>query len=259
MVVAQPIAWITGGGSGIGRATALRLVQDGWTIALTSRTAKDLDEIAALPEAKGRVHAYACDVTDRSGMAAACERIEKDLGPIKLAFLAAGIYLPFGIEQFSAEKIETLFRVNVGGVANAIEAVMPRFLARNEGRLAIVTSFSQYRGLCRTSGYGASKAALLVMAESLRLQTMETGITVQVVVPGYFESRMTASAPFPLPGIISAEDAAEQAVAGMKTNTFEILVPEDIVSIVQQARGMPSDEYFKMAAKTPLFGGVPDQ
>lgn len=251
------VAWITGGGSGMGRATALRLVQDGWTVAVTARTASDLDQLAADPAARGRIHAFACDVTDRAGIAKVVDRIENEVGPIALAMLAAGIYLPFGLDDFSAEKIETLFRVNVGGVANAIEAVMPRFRSRDVGRLAVVTSFTQYRGLCRTAGYGATKAALLTMCETLRLQTRDTGIVVQVIVPGYFQSRMTEKSPFPLPGIISAQDAAEQAVAGMETMAFEILMPRDIVEKVQHARTMEAEAYFDMAAHDPLFGGTP--
>jgi NAD(P)-dependent dehydrogenase (short-subunit alcohol dehydrogenase family) len=255
--MAERVAWITGGGSGLGRATALRLVKDGWTVAVSARTEADLQELAASSDAQGKIHAYPCDVSDREGMAETADRIEREVGPIDLAFLSAGIYIPFGLDDFSAEKLETMFRVNVGGVANAIEAVMPRFRSRDAGRLVVVSSFTQYRGLCRTAGYGSTKAALLSICETLRLQTQDTGITVQIVVPGYIETRMTAKAPFPLPGIISAEDAAERSVAGMKTEDFEILMPKDIVDEVRRARLMPSEEYFKMAAVTPLFGGTP--
>lgn len=250
------LAWITGGGSGLGRATALRLVRDGWTVAVSARTATDLAELVADPAAEGRIHAYPLDVTDRAAVAAAVDHIEREHGPIALALLAAGIYLPFGLDDFSAEKIETMIRVNVLGVANAIEAVMPRFRARDAGRLAVVSSLTQYRGFCRTAGYGATKAALLAMCETLRLQTRGTGITVQVVVAGYIQTRMTAKAPFPLPDIISAEDAAEQTVAGLETDAFEISMPAEIVAQVRAARGMDAEDYFEMAARTPLFGGV---
>src|SRR4051812_11644047 len=113
------IAWITGGGSGLGRAVALKLASEGWSVAITARTPADLKAIAALPEAQGRIHAFACDVTDRVGMARVVEQVETRLGPIGLTLLCAGIYLPFSLDEFSAEKIETLMRVNVGGVANA--------------------------------------------------------------------------------------------------------------------------------------------
>ena len=255
--MASQIAWITGGGSGLGRAVALKLAADGWTVAITARTQADLDALAALPEAHGRIQGFACDVTDRTGMARVVDEVERGLGPISLALLCAGIYVPFGLDDFSAEKMEILFRVNVGGVANAIEAVMPRFRARDAGRLAVVSSITQYRGFCRTAGYGATKAALLSICETMRLQTRGTGITVQIVVPHYIQSRMTEKAPFPLPGIISAEDAADLTIAGLKTDVFEVLVPPEIVREAQAARRMPSEEYFELAARTELFGGTP--
>jgi NAD(P)-dependent dehydrogenase (short-subunit alcohol dehydrogenase family) len=249
------IAWITGGGSGLGRAVALRLVKDGWTVAVSARTASDLDELAALPQAEGRIIAFAVDVNDRAALAVVAASIERDIGPIALVFLSAGIYLPFGLADFSAEKIEMILRVNVIGVANVIELVLPNFIARNQGHIAVVSSLGQYRGMMRTAGYGASKAALLMICETLRLQTRKTGIKVQIVVPGYIQTRMTAKAPFALPGIITAEDAAEQSVAGMKTNAFEITMPRGMVAKVRRSRLMPSWLYFWYAARTPLFGG----
>jgi NAD(P)-dependent dehydrogenase (short-subunit alcohol dehydrogenase family) len=252
------VAWITGGGSGIGAAIAMRLVAEGWTVAATARSAKDLADLAALPEAQGRIHAYPGDVTDRVAMEGIVEAIEAELGPVQLLVAAAGAYIPFGLADFSAEKMEAIYRVNVLGVANVIAPLIPGFLARNRGQIAVVTSFSQYRGLGRTAGYGSTKAALLSMCETLRLQTRGTGIVVQVLVPGFVETRMTENSPFPLPGIISAEDAARMAVEGIKSGEFEVLIPPDMVGKVREARKMDPEDYFEMAARTPLFGGKAD-
>jgi NAD(P)-dependent dehydrogenase (short-subunit alcohol dehydrogenase family) len=249
------LAWITGCGSGLGRATALRLVRDGWRVAATARTQSDLNTLVAEPAAAGQITAFAGDVTDRARMAAIVREVEETLGPIDLAFLSAGMYLPFGLDDFSAEKIETILQVNVIGVANAIEAVLTGFRKRDSGHIAVVSSLAQYRGMMRTAGYGASKAALLAMCETLRLQTRKTGIKVQIIVPGFIQTRMTAKAPFPLPGIITAEDAAEQAVAGMKRAKFTIPIPRRIVAQASRARLMPDAFYFWYAARTPLFGG----
>ena len=252
----RPVAWITGAGSGLGRAVALRLVAEGYAIAATARSRADLDALAAEPAAEGSIRAFAGDVTDRLAMAEIAARIEAEVGPIGLAFLSAGIYLPFPIEQFSAEKTMETMRVNVGGVCNVLEAVIPRFLARRRGHIAVVSSLAQYRGLCRTTAYGASKAALLAMCETLRLQGAPKGIKVQMVVPGYIQTRMTAKAPFPLPHIMTAEAAAEEAVGGLKTDRFEIMMPRHFVWKFKLARLLPSAIYFWYARRTPDFGGV---
>jgi NAD(P)-dependent dehydrogenase (short-subunit alcohol dehydrogenase family) len=252
----RPVAWITGAGSGLGRAVALRLVADGYAVAATSRSQNDLDNLTAEQDAKGAIKAYAGDVTDRLAMADIANRIEQDVGPIDLVFLSAGGYIPFPIEQFSAEKTMDTMRLNVGGVANVLEAVIPKFLARKRGHIAVVSSLAQYRGLCRTTAYGASKAALLAMCETLYLQGKDKGIKVQIVVPGYIATRMTEKAPFPLPHIMTAEDAAEEAVAGLKSNQFQIRMPKHFVRKFQLARLLPSSIYFWYAARTPDFGGV---
>jgi len=254
--VASPIAWITGAGSGFGRAVALRLVKDGWRVAATARSPADLDALAAEPAARGMIRAYPGDVTDRAGMAATADGIEREMGPVDLVFLSAGGYFPFPIEQFSAEKTMQTMQLNVGGVANVLEAVIPRFLARRKGHIAVVSSLAQYRGLCRTTAYGASKAALLAMCETLRLQGHDKGIKVQIVVPGYIKTRMTEKAPFPLPHIMTAEDAAEEAVKGLKSDRFEIPMPKHFVRKFRLARLLPSSVYFWYARRSPDFGGV---
>jgi NAD(P)-dependent dehydrogenase (short-subunit alcohol dehydrogenase family) len=252
----HPVAWITGAGSGLGRAVALRLVAEGYLVAATSRSQRDLDELAAEPAANAAVHAFAGDVTDRAAMAEIAGRIEQALGPIDLIFLSAGAYIPFPIEQFSAEKTMDTMRLNVGGVANVREAVLPRFLARKHGHIAVVSSLAQYRGLCRTTAYGASKAALLAMCETLYLQGKDKGIKVQIVVPGYIKTRMTEKSPFALPHIMTAEYAADEAVKGLKTNRFQITMPKRFVRKFQLARLLPAPIYFWYASRTPDFGGV---
>jgi NAD(P)-dependent dehydrogenase (short-subunit alcohol dehydrogenase family) len=254
--MARPIAWVTGAGSGFGRAVALRLVADGYVVAATARSQSDIDQLAAEPLAENAIRAFPGDVTDRTAMAAIADTIESQIGPIDLVFLSAGGYLPFPIEQFSAEKTMQTMHLNVGGVANVLEAVIPRFLQRKKGHIAVVSSLAQYRGLCRTTAYGASKAALLAMCETLRLQGQDKGIKVQIVVPGYIKTRMTEKAPFPLPHIMTAEDAAEEAVKGLKSNRFEIPMPRHFVRKFRLARLLPPSIYFWYASRSPDFGGV---
>ena len=89
------VTWITGASTGIGRALALELARKGYTVAITARDEGELaavaDEARALP---GRVVAFPCDVTDEAGMEGAVAAIEKEAGPIALAILNAGAYLP---------------------------------------------------------------------------------------------------------------------------------------------------------------------
>jgi len=96
------VAWVTGAGSGIGRALAKRLAQNGWIVAASARTARDLDALAA--EVPDRITSFQLDVTDERACAATGELIESTLGPIDLAIFNAGSYFPTTAENFSVAK-----------------------------------------------------------------------------------------------------------------------------------------------------------
>ena len=142
--MAERVAWVTGAGSGIGRGLALRLARDGWTVAVSARSVSDLDSLAAESE---RIRVYPMDVTDRDAVFVGVQRIEAALGPIGLAVLNAGTYVPVSAKGFSAEKFGVNFTVNVQGTANCLEAVMAPMIARRAGHIAVVSSLTGYVGL----------------------------------------------------------------------------------------------------------------
>ncbi len=88
------VIWITGASSGIGRALALRLARDGHRIAVSARSRDALEELSAEASGEGSIHPWPLDVTDGNAVAAAVEAIERDLGPIDIAVLAAGTHQP---------------------------------------------------------------------------------------------------------------------------------------------------------------------
>jgi NAD(P)-dependent dehydrogenase (short-subunit alcohol dehydrogenase family) len=119
------IAWITGGGTGIGRELALRLAAHGWTVAISGRRAEPLVETVAAGT-PGRVHAFPLDVCDPEANRGCVARIEAELGPIELAVLNAGIFRPLKTSEFSPEPFEEMMRVNYLGVVNGVWAVLPQ-------------------------------------------------------------------------------------------------------------------------------------
>src|SRR5690348_12289213 len=110
------VAWITGAGTGIGRALAKRLAQDGWTVAASARTAKDLDSLAA--EVPGRITSFLLDVTDAKVANEVGHAIEASLGPVDLAVLNAGSYFPTTAKKFSVDNFRKTVDVNLMGVVN---------------------------------------------------------------------------------------------------------------------------------------------
>lgn len=224
------IAWITGGGSGIGRELALALARRGWQVAISGRRADALAETAALlGAAPGRIVAYPADVTDAAGLATGVADIERALGPLDLVVANAAAWSAFSLKRFDLAAQQQQVAVNLGGILNTLAAVLPGFLARGRGKLAVVASVAGYFGMPKAGAYGATKAAAIHLAESLRYELAPHGVVVQVVCPGFIETPMTAVNRFPMPGLMSAPAAAERIVAGLAGDHFEIAFPRRLV------------------------------
>lgn len=235
--------WITGASAGIGRALALRFAQAGFRVAASARNAQALAELAA--GSGGRIEAVPLDVTDGEAVAAAAAR----LAPIALAVLNAGTHEPMGAADFSAARLERLFRINVFGVAYGVEAALPDMLRRRAGKIAIVASVAGYGGLPTAVAYGATKAALINMAEALKLELEGTGVAVALVCPGFVDTPLTARNDFPMPFLMPAEKAAERMFDGLTGDRFEITFPRRFTWIMKTLRLAPRGLYFPLVRR----------
>jgi NADP-dependent 3-hydroxy acid dehydrogenase YdfG len=160
--------WCTGAGKGIGRALALRLAREGCRVAVSARTESDLLTLA--DEAKGlrgELLPFPLDGTDEQAVARAVEDIEKAIGPLELVVFNAGTHIPVRADTLTVQPFRELVDINFMGVVHGLAAVLPRFIERRSGHVAIVSSITGYRGLPKAAAYGATKAALINMAESL--------------------------------------------------------------------------------------------
>lgn len=239
------IVWIAGASSGIGRALALEMARDGWLVAASARRQEQLDDLAAEgPE--GRIKAYPVDVTDTAATEETVRKIEMDLGPVTCAVLAAGTHIPQTLDSFKPEDFRTLLGLNVMGVVNGIAAVLPGFRERRGGHLVVVSSVAGYRGLPQAPGYGASKAALINMTESLKFDLDHIGVKTQIVCPGFVRTPLTDKNPFPMPFLMEVEDAARAMYRGMQSNAFEITFPKRLAWILKGLGLLPDGLYFKL-------------
>ncbi|MFD9897076.1 SDR family NAD(P)-dependent oxidoreductase [Mesorhizobium sp. UC22_110] len=220
------VAWITGGSSGIGRELAKELAAKGFVVAVTAREEDHIGmliaETASLP---GRIVAFPCDVTDEQGMANAVVAIETDLGPIALAVFNAGSYTQVAGDNLSVRKFRRTFDVNVMGIVHGLVPTVKFMRKRGCGHIVMVGSISAYFGWPTTAAYGATKAAINIMAQSLKFDLDKLNIRVQVMNPGFIDTPMTQKNGVRLPALISSACAADRMMRGIETGGFEITFP----------------------------------
>src|ERR1019366_1501155 len=123
--------------------------------------------------------------------------------------------VPTTLEPLNIDEVEVMFKVNTLGVVYAIEAVFPEMLTRGKGHLAAISSLASYLGMPGESGYCASKAAVNVYMEGLRVQLRHRGIAVTLVCPGFIETPMTAVNTFKMPFLMKADRAAQLIVRAL--------------------------------------------
>lgn len=243
-------AWVTGAGKGIGRALVLALAEKGWTVAISARTATDLailvSEAAKTP---GRVVSYPLDITDEAAVDDTVSRIEADLGALDLAVLCAGTHTPVTARTFDTRVFRALVEINLMGSAHCLGAVIPRFIARHSGRIAVVASVAGYCGLPTAAAYGATKAGLINMCEALRPELEREGVTLQVIAPGFVDTPLTRRNDFPMPFMISAEAAAKAIVKGLESRRFEIAFPLRMELAMKALRMLPYRLFFTITRR----------
>lgn len=231
------VAWVTGAGTGIGRALAKRLAEEGWHVAASARTAQDLDSLAA--EVPGNITALVLDVTDETATAAVVEKIESGIGPLALVVLNAGTYFPVTATNFKAANFRKTIDVNLNGTANGLDAVLPRMIARRRGHIALMASVAGFVGLPTSSAYGATKAAINNLAEAMKVELEPHGVTMSVINPGFVRTPLTDKNTFPMPFLMDVEPAIDAIMRGLKAKRYEIIFPWQMAVLMKLFRILP--------------------
>jgi NAD(P)-dependent dehydrogenase (short-subunit alcohol dehydrogenase family) len=234
---ANRVALITGAAGGLGRELARLLAADGASIA-----AIDLqpDALAALATELPKSTAWAvADVTDRVALRSAVAQLEGRLGPTDLLFANAGIGFETSALDFRAEDVERIVRVNLLGVANSVDAVLPGMMQRGRGHLVAISSLASYRGLPRMAGYCASKAGVNALMDTLRMELAPRGITVTTVCPGWIRTPLTAQINVPKLYLMEPDLAARRIVEAVRAGRPFYAFPPPAAWRIRMLRWLP--------------------
>ncbi|RWM27716.1 SDR family oxidoreductase [Mesorhizobium sp.] len=223
------VAWITGGSSGLGRALAKDLARQGYTVAVTALPSDPVDTLLVeTAQMTGRVESFPCDVTDEEGMARTVAAIEKDMGPIVLAVFNAGNYIATPGEHLVVRDFHRSFAVNYFGIVNGLVPVIDYMRARGRGHVVLVGSVTAYSGWPTTAAYGGTKAAINILAESLKYDFDKMNIRIQVMNPGFVDTPLTEKNMLPMPGLMPVHRASRRMARGIRKGGFEVTFPYHI-------------------------------
>ncbi len=239
--------WLIGASAGIGRCLALRLARAGTAVTVSARDgealARLLGEMAPVQTSRGGHSALPIDVTDSAGTMQAAHSMTAVDGVI----YCAGAYEPMSARQPDVAALETMVHVNLMGALRVLAPCVPAFCRRGSGHILLVGSLSGYRGLPNAWGYGATKAALIHVAENLRCDLRTSGILVQICNPGFVATRLTDKNHFHMPFIMTPQSAAEHIVRGMARGRFEIAFPLAMTIAMKLLAALPAPLYFRLS------------
>ncbi len=230
---------ITGASSGIGKALALEYAAPDVRLSLSARNHERLAQVAEACRKKGAcVHEHALDVMDRAAMTRWL-LLQDGLDELDLIIANAGISGGSCAAQDWEEATRDIIAVNLAGVLNTILPMVPLMVERGHGQIALMSSLAGFRGLASSPAYSASKVAVKAYGEALRLRYAASGLKVNVICPGFVESRITARNTFKMPFLMKGDKAARLIRKGLEKNKAIIAFP------------------FPMATATRLFALLP--
>ena len=235
--------WVIGASQGIGEALARALLARKAKVALSARGRERLEEIAET--AGGESLVLPVDVTQPEEIAAAFSSLRGQWDGVDLVLIVAGTHRSVRAWELNREIVRTLIDTNLIGVFNVLEAIVPGLLEQGKGGVGVVSSVAGYRGLPTALVYGATKAALINLAETLYLDLKPRGLDVYLVNPGFVKTPLTDKNEFKMPALISAEEAAGHTLRGLERGAFEIDYPKRFTLAMKLLRVLPYWLYFR--------------
>lgn len=241
--------WITGASSGIGESLTRALTRGKHKLVITGRRSDPLEALKA--HAPKQISPAVADTISKDSLQSIAPTLESH-GNLNMAILNAGTCEYLEIHDYSSDVIEKNIQTNVMGTARCVEIALPA-LRRTRFRglpatLVIIGSSASWFPFARAEGYGASKAALSYFARSLRADLAGEGIDVVLVSPGFVKTPLTEHNDFPMPFLVSADNAAERIVSGLAKGHNEIAFPKRFTWILKSLSILPQSLLDRMAA-----------
>ena len=229
--------WLTGASSGMGVHMAEELLKSGARLALTARTLAPLKALS--DRYPGQVLLVPGDLTDRTQVREIGNRITQLWGALDTVILNAGTCEYVDVRHFDATVIERVVRTNLLATSYCLESALPLLRAGSRPHVVGVVSSVTYWALPRAEAYGASKAGLRYLLESLRIDLAQEGIDVTLVSPGFVDTPLTEKNDFPMPMRWPAHKAARHICQRLEKRPLEIAFPTLFIATLRLLASLP--------------------
>jgi NAD(P)-dependent dehydrogenase (short-subunit alcohol dehydrogenase family) len=188
-------------------------------------------------------------MTDLVSLQTAHAQLLAEWQQLDLVLVVAGAYNEMRADSFNLADANHVLDVNVRGVYQCLEVILPTLLKQGAGGIGIVGSVAGYSGLPKALAYGPSKAAIINLCESLYVDLHPKNIGVYMINPGFVATPMTANNDFDMPALMTAPAAAQALVRGLEQGEFHIHFPKRFTNWLRLARLLPYRSYFYLVHK----------
>jgi len=186
--------FITGAGSGLGKALALRFARDGWRVAVTDLNPAGAEQtLLEVIDAGGSGFAESCDVTSEASFGAIAARLRREWNGVDVLINNAGVASKGTVAESSLEQWQWVLNINLLGCVRGARAIIPLLTEQGSGHIVNIASFAGIANAPAMASYNAAKAAVISLSETLRHELQPLGVGVSVVCPSFFKTNLIAT------------------------------------------------------------------
>lgn len=236
--------WIVGASSGIGLSLTQSLLQEGYLVVASSRTAEESGDLTSLKKQFGnQLQRLNVDVTQPESLAVKTDQAWSFFGGLDIWFYNAGAYQPMSFEDFDYELFEAMNAVNYLGCVALMVSMKKRVIQTPGFQMRWIwnISIASQVGLPYGGAYSAPKAALLNLAESIQPELKVNGVTLQVINHGFVKTRLTDKNQFDMPGLMMPEEASDKISHWIcqSDQQFEMTFPKRVTWFIKLLKILP--------------------
>ena len=243
--------FLTGASSGLGSALARRYAAEGAVLGVYARRVDLLQHLAGTL-APATCAVYTGDVRDASALRAAAHDFMARYGTPDVVVANAGVSVgTLTAHEDDNDAFRTVLDTNVLGMVHTFQPFLSAFVAGKRGKLVGVASVAGFRGLPGSGAYSASKAAAISYLESLRVELRGSGVEVITLCPGYVATPMNEKNPYPMPFLLSADEAARLMVRAISRGRRFYVFPWQMAWVGRLLRALPRPVYDLVFARAP--------